>query len=90
MSKLEKEIKRLQSKPKDFTYDEAKKLLNKLGYFEDNKGKTSGSKVMFEKRNNKKIEIHKPHPSKVLKPYQINIILKCLEEDKEYEKYNEI
>ena len=26
MSKLEKELKRLKSKPKDFTYDEEKKL----------------------------------------------------------------
>ena len=83
MSRLEKEIKRLQSKPKDFTYDEAKKILNKLGYIEYNKGKTSGSRVVFINEKNKKIELHKPHPSKVLKAYQINIILKCLEEDEE-------
>ena len=35
MSKLEKELKRLKSKPKDFTYDEAKKLLNKLEFYEE-------------------------------------------------------
>lgn len=40
MSKLQKEIERLKSKPKDYTYDEAKSLLNKLGFFENNKGKT--------------------------------------------------
>lgn len=39
MSKLEKEIKRLQSKPKDFTYDEAKRILNNFGFYENNKGK---------------------------------------------------
>ena len=43
MSKFEKELKRLQTKPKDFTYDEAKNILNKLGFYEENKGKTSGS-----------------------------------------------
>ena len=32
MSKLEKQIERLKSKPKDYTYDEAKSLLNKLGF----------------------------------------------------------
>lgn len=30
MSKIEKQIKRLELNPKDLTYDEAKKILNKL------------------------------------------------------------
>ena len=47
MSRLEKEIERLKSKPKDYTYDEAKSLLNKLGFYEKNKGRTSGSRVEF-------------------------------------------
>lgn len=81
MSKLEKEIKRLKSKPKDFTYDEAKVLLNKLGFIENNKGKTSGSRVVFENYQlNKKIELHRPHPSNILKAYQINQILVALRE----------
>lgn len=66
MSKLEKKIKRLQSKPKDFTYDELKNILNNLGFDENNKGKTSGSRVVFENKDfNKKIEIHKPHPKNI-------------------------
>ena len=76
MSKIEKQINRLKSKPKDFTYDEAKQVLNNFGFYEDNKGKTSGSKVMFKNENNKKIELHKPHTEKILKQYQINEILK--------------
>lgn len=47
MSKLEKEIERLKSKPKDFTYDELKIILNNFGFIENNKGKTSGSRVKF-------------------------------------------
>lgn len=77
MSKLEKLIERLKSKLKDFTYDEAKSLLNKLGFIEDNKGKTSGSRVTFITKNIR-IELHKPHPGNVLKPYQINELLKKL------------
>lgn len=80
MSRLEKDIERLKSKPKDFTYDEAKRLLNNLGFFENNKGKTSGSKVEFINNNNIKIQLHKPHPEKILKSYQINFILKTLKE----------
>ena len=65
MSKLEKEIERLKSKPKDFTYDEAKKILNNFGFYENNKGKTSGSRVAFVNKNNAKIELHKPHPGNI-------------------------
>lgn len=78
MSKLEKEIERLKSKPKDFTYNEAKFLLNKLGFIEDNKGKTSGSRVAFINNKNIKIELHKPHPGNMLKPYQIKDLLNKL------------
>ncbi len=80
MSKLEKEIERLKSKPKDYTYEEAKSLLNKLGYIENNKGKTSGSRVTFVNKYNIKIELHKPHPKNILKLYQIEKILKRLKE----------
>ena len=86
MSKKEKLIERLKSKPKDFTYDEAKRLLNNFGFIEDNKGKTSGSRVVFKNRlNNKEIEIHKPHQNNILKPYQVKIIRRRLEEMNLYE-----
>lgn len=80
MSKLEKEIERLKSKPKDFTYDELKKILNNLGFYEDNKGKTSGSRVVFINEDKVKIDLHKPHPRKILKPYQIKELLRKLKE----------
>ena len=81
MSKIEKEIERLKLRPKDFTYQELKQILNNFGFFENNKGKTSGSRIVFENKDiNKKIELHKPHPSNVLKMYQINIIIGVLEE----------
>ncbi len=80
MSKLEKEIERLKSKPKDYTYEEAKSLLNKIGYIENNKGKTSGSRVRFRNKENVKIDLHKPHPKNILKPYQINDLIQILKE----------
>lgn len=65
--------------PKDFTYNEAKRILNNFGFYEDNKGKTSGSRVSFI-NNNVKIELHKPHPNNILKPYQVKILLDKLRE----------
>lgn len=51
MSEKEKLKQRLLSGPKDFSYNELKSLLNTIGYFESNKGKTSGSRVAFVNEN---------------------------------------
>ena len=47
MGREEKLIARFLSKPVDFTYNELRKLLKKLGYEESQSGKTSGSRVAF-------------------------------------------
>ena len=47
MGKKEKLIAKLLSEPKDFTFEEAETLLGYLSYVRNNKGKTSGSRVMF-------------------------------------------
>lgn len=60
------------------------KLVANFKAKEYNKGKTSGSKVAFIKEENKKISIHKPHPSNILKPYQINEIIKKLKEMEDF------
>lgn len=78
MSKIKKEIERLKSRPKDFTYDEAKRVLNNFGFIENNKGKTSGSRVKFIDGQNRIIELHKPHPKNILKSYQVNLIINKL------------
>ncbi len=75
MSKIDKDIERLKSKPRDFTYDEAKRILNNFGFIENTKGKTSGSRVAFTNNNNTKIYLHKPHNGNTLKPYQIKELL---------------
>lgn len=76
MSKKDKLLKRLKSKPLDFTYDELKTLLNYLGFNEYNKGKTSGLRVMFfDVNSNEVIRLHKPHPNNILKEYQLKQII---------------
>ena len=80
MSKDEKLIKRLLSKPKDFTYNELRKLLVHLGYSEKQRGKTSGSRVVFINEKTKHIiRLHKPHPGNELKQYQMEQIIEELE-----------
>lgn len=81
MGRKEKLIQRLKSKPKDFTFDDAESLLNYLDYIRSNKGKTSGSRVIFSNENHGDILLHKPHPQKELKVYQIKQLLEILEQE---------
>jgi len=75
MSKTDKLLVRFLSKPKDFTYDELKKLLLVSGYQEARTGKTSGSRAAFINPETKHIiRLHKPHPRPELKSYQLDYI----------------
>ena len=81
MSGKKKQIIKAQllNKPSDFEYDEAKSLLEKFGYWEENKGRTSGSRVAFVNNETKHIiRFHKPHPGKLLKNYQIEQLIEDL------------
>ncbi len=81
MGQKEKLIARLKSKPKDFTFDEAETLLGYLSYSRSNKGKTSGSRVIFVSEHCPPILLHKPHPRKELLEYQIKQLIEILEEE---------
>ena len=80
MSQKEKLIKRLLSRPKDFTFDELVTLLGCLGYELDTGGKTSGSRVKFKNKNNDALWQHRPHPGNVLKAYQVKDVIDNLTE----------
>ena len=81
MSKKDKLIERLLKKPKDFTFAEAETLLNYFDYVRSNKGKTSGSRVIFIKEGCHAILLHKPHPRKELLDYQIKTLISVLEQE---------
>ncbi len=81
MGQKEKLISRLMSKPKDFTFQEAETLLRSMGYVRSEKGKTSGSRVMFVSDDHPQILLHKPHPRKELLDYQIKQLLEILEQE---------
>ena len=78
MSRKEKLLTRFLSQPKDFHYDEMVKLLHYHGFVEIKKGKTSGSRVRFENREGVPIMMHKPHPSGIMKTYQMKQIKELL------------
>ena len=82
MGQKEKLIAKLKSTPKDFTFEEAEKLLGYFDYYRSNKGKTSGSRVVFTRKDDMtKILLHKPHPQKELKEYQVKQLIDYLEQE---------
>lgn len=89
MGQKEKLIQRLKSKPKDFTFEDAETLtfedaetlLNYLEFVRSNKGRTSGSRVMFTSAAHGIILLHKPHPQKELKAYQVKQLVEFLEQE---------
>ena len=86
MSWLEKALQRLKIIPKDYTYSEAKYLLGQLGFIERNKGKTSGSRVMFYRvSDGEKILLHKPHPRDIMSVASVHDLVDTLKEIGEIE-----
>lgn len=81
MGQKEKLIKRLKSKPKDFTFEEAETLLNYFDYVRSDKGRTSGSRVIFTNKNRASILLHKPHPRKELLAYQVKQLIEVLSQE---------
>jgi hypothetical protein len=79
MSRKEKILKRFLNRPKDFTWQELRLLLNCLEYVELKSGKTSGSRIAFYNNNSGHIiRLHKPHPGNILKSYQIDYLFEEL------------
>jgi len=53
-------------------------MLGYFGFNEVKKGKTSGSRVKFMNKDGVPIMLHKPHPSGILKLYQMKQIKELL------------
>lgn len=77
MGTKEKLIERFKTQPSDFTWNELVRLFAAFGYEFGNKGKTSGSRVIFKKGESAYIA-HKPHPDNHIKAYVMKQILEFL------------
>ncbi len=83
MSKHEKLKEKLLRTPFNFSYDEMVTLLKGYGYHPYDRGRSSGSAVMFyNQETGDKIMFHKPHPGKELKKYILHLIIGKLKNNK--------
>ena len=81
MGQKEKLIEKLMALPKPFSFDDAESLRRYFSYRRSNKGKTSGSRIMFISEEHPPIMLHKPHPRKELLEYQIKQLTEILKEE---------
>ena len=81
MGQKEKLIARLLSQPKDFTFSEMETLLGYFAYKRNDKGRTSGSRVMFINYKYASIMLHKPHQRKELLDYQVKQVIDVLKQE---------
>lgn len=81
MTKQEKLLQRFMNKPADFRWSDLQSLLAGLDYEMVTGGKTGGSRVRFVHPERAPIVMHKPHPTSVLKRYQVEQILEFLKKE---------
>jgi len=79
VSKKDKLIERFLKLPVDFHFHEVVRLLGYFNFTEIKKGKTSGSRVKFINDKGVFLNIHKPHPSGIMKRYQLKQIKETLD-----------
>ena len=80
MTKENKLVTRFKKRPVDFTWEELVSMLSRIGFVVD---QGSGSRVKFyNKQRDCLIQLHKPHPAKILKRYVMKEVLVTLEQEK--------
>jgi hypothetical protein len=80
LSKLQKAVARLLSKPVDYTWEELLSLMTALG-FELRTTGGSGRKF-FDSTTRALLLLHEPHPSSILKAYQIRAAIQFLRKER--------
>jgi hypothetical protein len=80
LSKLEKGVARLLAKPVDSTCDELLSLMIALGY----QLRTSGGsgRKFYDPATKALFFLHEPHPSRILKAYQIRAVIQFLRRER--------
>ena len=80
MGTKEKLRERFLKMPSDFTFDEMQRLLEGYGYQRSDKGRTSGSRPLFQQVYKRPIMLHKPHPGNIVKGYAMKQVYEDLKE----------
>jgi hypothetical protein len=75
MSKKEKLIEKLLSRPTNFTWNETVRLMGQCNF---ELVKNSGSRRVFKHKSGLKIFLHEPHPKNTLLDYAMEMLIEGL------------
>lgn len=78
MNQRKRLMERFKTKPKDFSWDELVRRLESLGYRQASSGKTTGSRCRFIHETAPTINLHRPHPGKIVRAYALRNVLEAL------------
>ncbi len=79
MSKLDKALARLSSRPSDYHWSELVALLTALGYHLE---QGNGSRRNFIRTKGKlPLSLHEPHPNGILKAYAVKQVMEYLKQE---------
>jgi len=81
VSRQEKLIRKFLDKPNDFKWSELTAMLRGFGFKAVKGKKTGGSRARFAHPELPPIILHRPHPSSILKRYQVAQIENFLKEE---------
>lgn len=81
MGNREKMLAKLYGDGKSFTFRDAVTLFTSMGYELSDKGKTSGSRVIFTHEHHAPVILHRPHPQKELKDYVVRQLRAYIEQE---------
>ena len=77
MTKIEKQLQRIQKRPKDFTWDELTSLMISQGFEMHSAG--GSSRKFIHTATGYPLCIHEPHPGNIIKPYAVRAVITALE-----------
>ena len=81
MGARDKLVKRFLSLPADFSWNELITLLSGFGYYQVKTSKTGGARIRFFHDSLPPIILHRPHPARTLKRYQMEQIQAVLRKE---------
>lgn len=79
MSRHEKLLRHIASNPKDFTWSELTSLMSSLGI--ELRTSSGSARRFINPATQHAFYIHQPHPSSILKPYQVREAVKFLKQE---------
>jgi hypothetical protein len=80
VSRKDKLIEKLKSRPKSFTWNEATALMSACGFRLLNARGGGSGRMFVNETTRQKVRLHEPHPQNTLLPYMVEALIQALKD----------